>query len=778
MSWLLPDEFASELLSSCTSEVLELAKLVSLSPRIEPLLLRNMRVKYLPDSGPELESQLWFSSLVSARSTQNIVLYHDVAKVLAEKLKAEPKFSAVWIYTQQCTAHWSTLDLLEQTIRYESLKENNQTEIDNCLQQVLWQLSNTNADDERLNLARWAKSTLPIINSIQPSEPTELLAQYSATALGAIADWTTLSSSDPMPSWLANLLPAASEGFTPSKIGLHLHYDDGDNHMVLECIAADKTSQVIDLPTPLPARIFIKSDQQPTGSWEIVNIDSRIKISPASNRLELSTIDGKRYQLVASFTPAPVVESATTHDVFLTYVQEDEALALQVSKQLAEQGIRVSLLEESPNAPRTTHEQSSTRKFLRLWTTSSQKQWQGVSDKPLFSNQSLLLQWQDAELPKGMLSAPVIRLTEIQTSIDVIQQWLTNESVQTIESFADDIDTLLKELENPETKPRRRLAIGDRLAELGDPRKGVGVKEYEIIEYAPEVQRLLDELNDINTQPPRRLEIGDQLAEMGDPRFGVGLDENGLPEIDWVEIPAGPFIYGEEETQKTLDLPAFKISRYPVTNSQFQSFIDAGGYENERWWQGLKKPEPTESGFKQVNRPREMVTWFEAMAYSRWLSEQLGVKVNLPTEQQWEKAARGSDGKVYPWGNDYRSGYANHDETINNRGSFNLDETTAVGMYPQGESPYHLVDMAGNVWEWCVNNPDLLVETELLHDSEGSVLIDANGETLRTTEIRYVLRGGSWYTKLDYLRSAYRGGSGPYTREYFIGFRLAQDLPS
>ena len=151
-------------------------------------------------------------------------------------------------------------------------------------------------------------------------------------------------------------------------------------------------------------------------------------------------------------------------------------------------------------------------------------------------------------------------------------------------------------------------------------------------------------MNDIKTEPQRRLEIGNQLAELGDPRPGVGLDENGLPDIDWVEIPAGPFIYGEDKNRQTIDLPRYYISRYPVTNSQFQAFIDAGGYSDERWWQDLKKPEPKEPNWNQANRPRETVNWYEALAFTRWLSAQLALKITLPTEQQWEKAARGPTG--------------------------------------------------------------------------------------------------------------------------------------
>ncbi len=116
-----------------------------------------------------------------------------------------------------------------------------------------------------------------------------------------------------------------------------------------------------------------------------------------------------------------------------------------------------------------------------------------------------------------------------------------------------------------------------------------------------------------------------------------------LPEFDWVEIPVGEFIFGREEkhNEATLFLETFHISRYPITNIQYQTFIDDGGYQNERWWQDLKKPDAEESQWHHANRPRTDVNWYEAVAFCRWLSAQRNYKIQLPSEQQWEKAAHG-----------------------------------------------------------------------------------------------------------------------------------------
>jgi formylglycine-generating enzyme required for sulfatase activity len=279
------------------------------------------------------------------------------------------------------------------------------------------------------------------------------------------------------------------------------------------------------------------------------------------------------------------------------------------------------------------------------------------------------------------------------------------------------------------------------------------VREYEVLEYSPEVEALLNELDDIETKPERRLEIGDELARLDDPRPGVGLDERGLPDLDWVEIPAGEFLYGEK--QQRLSLDRFYIARYPITNAQYQTFIDAGGYEDEHWWSGLKKPAPEKPSWSQANRPRETVDWYEAVAFCRWLSQQLGYEIRLPTEQQWEKAARGTDGWEYPWGEGYRAGYANVYEKGAKAGPSDLGQTSAVGLYPQGVSPDGVMDLAGNVWEWCLNK----------YENPEDITIDESGD-------HRVLRGGAWYDGPENARAADRDGNSPDNRYNGRGFRV------
>lgn len=188
--------------------------------------------------------------------------------------------------------------------------------------------------------------------------------------------------------------------------------------------------------------------------------------------------------------------------------------------------------------------------------------------------------------------------------------------------------------------------------------------------------------------------------------------------------------------RKTLNLPAFYLARYPVTNRQYQVFIGDGGYNDSRWWRDIAEhPDPAPPAWDISNHPRETVSWYEAIAYTRWLSDRLGYAITLPTEQQWEKAARGTDGRQYAWpGAAYLEGYANIDETWTNAGKYNIGQTSSTGIYPQGQSPYQVLDLCGNVWEWCLNEYD---KTEY---------ISIQGDKPRA------LRGGSWNFNADSAR--------------------------
>jgi formylglycine-generating enzyme required for sulfatase activity len=226
----------------------------------------------------------------------------------------------------------------------------------------------------------------------------------------------------------------------------------------------------------------------------------------------------------------------------------------------------------------------------------------------------------------------------------------------------------------------------------------------------------------------------------------------------WIDIPAGKVTVKNQ----THDVPAFAIAKYPLTNTQFAPFIEAGGYRERKWWtdagwgqrerDGWTEPRFwNDSKWNGTEQPVVGVSWYEAIAYCQWLSEQTGQKILLPTGQQWQRAAQGDDGRDYPWGSQWNRNLCN-----NNVDKKGIGKTTPVTQYEgNGDSPFGVVDMAGNVWEWC------LTEYKSGNNS-------ANG-----TEVR-VLRGGSWFIPDTVIfRCDYRNRNDPYNRYSNWGFRLA-----
>jgi formylglycine-generating enzyme required for sulfatase activity len=179
-------------------------------------------------------------------------------------------------------------------------------------------------------------------------------------------------------------------------------------------------------------------------------------------------------------------------------------------------------------------------------------------------------------------------------------------------------------------------------------------------------------------------------------------------------------------------LPEYRIGKYPVVNAEYKRFLDETGYPAPPDWNEGNYP----SG--KANHPVVTVTWRDAVAYCRWLSQKTGKTYRLPTEAEWEKAARGTDGREYPWGNSFDPARCNSfDES-------GIGTTTPVGIYPDGASPCGAMDMAGNVWEWCQS----LYQPYPYRMDDGRE--DLESEGLR------VLRGGSFGLVARGVRGAFR----------------------
>lgn len=239
--------------------------------------------------------------------------------------------------------------------------------------------------------------------------------------------------------------------------------------------------------------------------------------------------------------------------------------------------------------------------------------------------------------------------------------------------------------------------------------------------------------------------------------------------------------YSLPEPFRWIDIPGkdYSISKYPITNAQYARFIETGGYNERRWWtetgwdarlkglvldyskgEGVATDTPwteprfwNDSKWNGANYPVVGVTWYEAVAFCQWLSEVSGENIMLPTEEQWQYAAQGDDGRTYPWGNEWDCTRCN-----NSVEPCQSDGTTPVQQYEgKGDSPFGVVDMSGNVWEWCLTDYDQKTN-------------DLNSDT----QYR-VIHGGGWFyfTKAD-CRCTFRYYDVPYGCYNFRGFRIVR----
>jgi formylglycine-generating enzyme required for sulfatase activity len=232
--------------------------------------------------------------------------------------------------------------------------------------------------------------------------------------------------------------------------------------------------------------------------------------------------------------------------------------------------------------------------------------------------------------------------------------------------------------------------------------------------------------------------------------------------IDWCRVPAGTFLmgssdrdpdaYSDEKPQHRLYLPTFHIAKYPITNAQYATFIRATNHDPQpNYWQNNTFPR------NQGNHPVRSVNCHEAIAFCEWAALVTRRPIRLPTEAEWEKAARGRDGRIYPWGNRWEPNRCNADSRYKS--------TTPVDQFPRGQSPYGVLDMIGNVWEWTSTAyADYPYDP---HDGR---------ENIQDTDKSHVRRGGAWWNSPRGARAASRGrywdGNWPN-----LGFRVCVATP-
>lgn len=328
---------------------------------------------------------------------------------------------------------------------------------------------------------------------------------------------------------------------------------------------------------------------------------------------------------------------------------------------------------------------------------------------------------------------------------------------------------------------RKVWLAGEILQEIGPNSAADSALGKDLLDRARTLLSRLIRGNHLTTL--ERIAAGSTLSALGDSRFrsnfwGLPKDEgHGIEKIGFVKIEAGPFWMGSDPSRDksamdreqpfhSLELPTFYIGRYPVTVNQYRIFAEDSGLKLSQAWQKYNTVR---------NHPAVLVTWYDAIAYCRWLTSKLrqnfslirekGWCFRLPSEAEWEKAARGDDGRIYPWGNRPDSERSNYYDT-------KIGTPSPVGSFPTGASPYGCLDMAGNVWEWTRSLWGREWEKQAFgypYDPANSAREDESADE----GTKRLLRGGSYLFNPDIVRCAYRYRVDPRYANFNWGFRVA-----
>lgn len=394
-------------------------------------------------------------------------------------------------------------------------------------------------------------------------------------------------------------------------------------------------------------------------------------------------------------------------------------------------------------------------------------------------------------IPRLMGSGKKIALKVGEKIEEQAAEWLWQKlqpKVMEKEALQESLEGLMKDMNNK--KAQNALAYQLEILLKKDRTLAQELKDQVLLE--PNAGSLAALVERGALEARERVEVGNTLARLGDPRKGV------IEDFVFCEIPAGRFKMGSKEGEKDArsnEYPQFEytlprnyfMARYPITNAQFELFVkDDNGYQNDQWWTqaGLewrgKRREPDKHGgvFDLPNHPVVSVRWYEAFAFTRWATENIArstlsvwkngrieslhlenesFEIRLPTEAEWEYAARGGEDARYPWGEDkITAEHANYNST-------RIGATSAVGLFQAGENNFGLLDMSGNVWEWCAtawqeNYEDYLENEITLNDLKGTMV--------------RVLRGGSFNNDGSLLRCAFRYRYFPNYKYYNLGFRV------
>ncbi|HRV94196.1 MAG TPA: SUMF1/EgtB/PvdO family nonheme iron enzyme [Anaerolineae bacterium] len=326
--------------------------------------------------------------------------------------------------------------------------------------------------------------------------------------------------------------------------------------------------------------------------------------------------------------------------------------------------------------------------------------------------------------------APFSKLQALPKNAKPVSRWANSDDA--FDSVAEKIDTIVRQLLARRNTPPTTLSEQTTIDPLSSPTL----------------------ITDSVLSPPNFVQAGEGQAKIVIPHLKF--------ELELISIPAGEFLMGsnpkkdkdayeDEQPQRWLHLADYFIAKYPVTNIQFAAFVNTTGYQVDDEWQ-MGYPMGGDS------HPAVFLSWHDAVAFCQWLSQESGQIVRLPTEAEWEKAARGIDGRLYPWGNDLPA------QDLCNF-NYNVGRTMPTGKYsPQGDSPYGCTDMAGNIWEWCSTLWQAEAYPFQVRDEWREAYLSQEGVRL--------LRGGSCYINGKNVRCAVRGALYSNYRSNDVGIRV------
>jgi formylglycine-generating enzyme required for sulfatase activity len=468
-------------------------------------------------------------------------------------------------------------------------------------------------------------------------------------------------------------------------------------------------------------------------------------------------------------TAAGKEPGATTHQVFISYANEninstssDRNVADQICSALESQSIRCWIAhrnilpgDEWLNAIIDAVERS---KIIILVFSANTEQSQWVKDEI-----TLALNREIKIIPFRIENVSPRQSLRI---LDVRCQWM--------DAFTPPLEKHIGRLVE---------VVGEQLGK--EPAVPIKKKKLNDQPGADQVKSAAKKIRVVKEKTGKSPDMPEDVKKVISKAHKVDKNKNGYWEayyqdgIIMVYIPPGKFTMGSDEGEEIekpsheVELDGYWMGKIPVTNMQYVSFLNDSGIDHKTGCNGERcintDIESKDSHIKCTkdnyqfepgceNHPVIAVSWYGAAEYCKWLSKKIGQEFKLPTEAQWENAARGNDQRKYPWG----SKEPNIDLANFNR---NIGKTTPVGSYPEGASPYGLMDMAGNVWEWCSD----------WYEAYYYKISPLKNPTGPNRGSNRVIRGGNWRREARFLCCTYRSHTEPSTRYVVLGFRLRQD---